>query len=506
MTPPAAKQNIVLAASEVTGFAKTGGLADVLGALPPALARRGHQCSVFLPLYHSVRASGIPLTPTPHKLAIPLGNRTVQAYVWKALLPNSDVAAYLIDQPEFYDRDRPGEGRGLYQFTLPGGEKRDYPDNCERFVFFSRAVLQAIEALELRPTIVHANDWQTGLIPVFLREEMRKKPEFRYTRSLFTIHNIAYQGTFWHWDMLLTGLDWKYFDQKGLEFYGQLNFLKAGVVFADLISTVSPTYAREIQTAAYGCGLEGVVTERREHLLGIVNGVDYRVWNPATDRQISANYSLETISSGKPMCKEALQKRLGLEVRPRTPLLGVVARLVSQKGVDLICAAGDALINLGAQLVVLGEGDSQYHKLLQELQRRHPNRVSIYIGFNEALAHQIEAGSDIFLMPSLFEPSGLNQLYSLKYGTVPVVRATGGLADSITDCNTSTSNAGPATGFSFVPYSADALRRTVERAINLYQDMPASWERLMQNCMRQDWSWDHVAIEYERIYSRVAKT
>jgi starch synthase len=504
MNPPSTKQRVVMAASEVVGFAKTGGLADVIGSLPPALARRGHECSVFLPLYHSVRSSGIQLTPTPHKLAIPIGNRTVPAYLWRSTLPDSTVPIFLIDQPDYFDRDRPGEGRGLYQFTLPGGEKRDYPDNCERFVFFSRAVLQAIEALDLRPGIIHANDWQTGLLPIYLREELRWKPSFHQTKAVYTIHNIAYQGVFWHWDMLLTGIDWKFFNPRQLEFYGQLNFLKAGIVFADLVSTVSPTYAREIQTAAYGYGLEGVLAERREHLFGIVNGVDYRVWNPATDRHISATYSPETVSIGKAFCKEALQKRLGLTPATKTPVVGVVARLVAQKGVDLICDAADALLNLGAQLVVLGEGDALYHTMLQDLQRRHPDRVGLHLGFDESLAHQIEAGSDIFLMPSLFEPSGLNQLYSLKYGTVPVVRATGGLADTIVDFNPSTLSAGLATGFVFAPYSADALRRTVERALNLYVREPDDWLRLMQNGMRQDWSWDRVAREYERLYSMVA--
>ena len=506
MNPPVAKQRIVLAASEVVGFAKTGGLADVLGSLPPALSRRGHTCSVFLPLYNSVRRSGIPLKPLAHKLSIPIGNRTVPGHLWQAALPDSDVPVFLIDQPEYYDRDSPAEGRGLYQFTLPGGEKRDYPDNCERFVFFDRAVLQATEALDLRPGIIHANDWQTGLIPVYLQEELRQKPTFHNTKTFFTIHNLAYQGVFWHWDMLLTGLDWKLFNQRQLEFYGQLNFLKAGTVFADLISTVSPTYAREIQTAAYGCGMEGVLAERREHLFGINNGVDYRVWNPLTDRHLSANYSPETVSAGKPKCKQVLQEKFGLPQEARTPLLGVVARLSSQKGVDLICAAADSLLNMGAQLVMLGEGDSQYHDLLLELRRRHPQRVGLHLGFDEPLAHQIEAGSDIFLMPSLYEPSGLNQLYSLKYGAVPVVRATGGLADTIVDFNPSTLSAGLATGFVFAPYSAEALRRAVERALDLYRRDPESWLRLMQIGMRQDWSWDRVAVEYERLYSMVAES
>jgi starch synthase len=504
MTPPAVKYRIALAASEVAGFAKTGGLADVLSSLPPALARRGHECSVFLPLYHSVRLSGIPLTPTPHKLNVRIGNRVVPAYLWRATLPGSDVPVFLIDQPDYYDRDRPKEGRGLYQFTLPGGEKRDYPDNCERFVFFSRAVLQAIELLDLRPGIIHANDWQTGLIPVYLREEMRFKETFQNTKAFFTIHNIAYQGVFWHWDMLLTGLDWSLFNPRQLEFYGQVNFLKGGIVFADLISTVSPTYAREIQTAAFGCGLEGVLSERRERLFGIVNGVDYRVWNPATDHHLAATYTTETVATGKPLCKHALQVKFNLPPESGIPLLGVVARLAPQKGVDLICAAAESLLNLGAQLVVLGEGDAQYHVMLQELRRRHPRQVGLHLGFDEPLAHQIEAGCDIFLMPSLYEPSGLNQLYSLKYGAVPVVRATGGLADTIIDFNPSTLSAGLATGFSFMPYSAEALRRTVEKALNLYKQEPGSWQRLMQTGMRQDWSWDRVAVEYERLYSLIA--
>jgi starch synthase len=504
MTSRASNQRIVLAASEVVGFAKTGGLADVVGSLPPALAGRGHECSIFLPLYHSVRLSGIPLTPTPHKLIVPIGNRQVPAYLWQATLPGSDVQVFLIDQPDYYDRDRPKEGKGLYQFTLPGGDKRDYPDNCERFVFFSRAVLQAVELLELRPDIIHANDWQTGLIPVYLREDMRLREIFQNTKSFFTIHNIAYQGVFWHWDMLLTGLDWNLFNPHQLEFYGQMNILKGGIVFADLVTTVSPTYAREIQTAAYGCGLEGVLAERREHLFGIVNGVDYRVWNPATDRHIAATYTPETVALGKPLCKRALQTKFKLPTEPIVPLLGVVARLTPQKGVDLICEAAESLLNLGAQLVVLGEGDALYKTMLQNLQRRHPTQVGLYLGFDEALAHQIEAGSDIFLMPSLYEPSGLNQLYSLKYGTVPVVRATGGLADTIIDFNPSTQSAGLATGFNFAPYSADALRRTVERALNLYRHDPAGWQRLMQTAMRQDWSWDRVAVEYERLYSMIA--
>jgi starch synthase len=501
MNHPAPKRRIVLAASEVVGFAKTGGLADVAGSLPAALARRGHTCTVFLPFYRSARSAKVLIEPTDLRLSVRIGNKQVMGSLWRSHLAASNVSVYLLEQPDYFDRDDPSAGRGIYQFMLPGGERRDYPDNCERFTFFCRAVMQAIALLDLRPDIIHANDWQTGLLPVYLREEFRLTPGFEYARSLFTIHNIAYQGIFWHWDMLLTGLDWRLFNHRQLEFYGQLNFLKAGMVFADFISTVSPTYAREIQTAAFGGGLEGVLAERREYLFGVVNGVDYSVWDPATDRFLPVQYSVHDVTAGKAACKRALQERCGLPLAPRAPLLGVVARLVSQKGIDLIPPAVKSLFHLGVQVVVLGEGDPKYHAMLEELRRDYPQQVTLHFGFDEQLAHLIEAGSDIFLMPSLYEPSGLNQLYSLKYGAVPVVRATGGLADTIVDYNPSTHSAGSATGFSFTPYAAEHLRRVALRAVELYLNHPDIWLELVRTGMRQDWSWDRVAAEYERLYS-----
>jgi starch synthase len=497
------KPRVLYVAPEVLGFAKTGGLADVAGSLPRALARRGFECAVMLPLYRCARTGKTPVVPTSHTFTVPIGNRVVAGSLWQATLPGSQVPVYLIDQPEYFDRDEPTEGRGLYQLSLPDGQKRDYPDNSERFIFFARAVLESLRVLDYWPDIIHANDWQTGLIPVYLAEEHSGREGYGRIRTLFTVHNLAYQGRFWHWDMLLTGLDWRLFNYRQLEFHDQINFLKAGIVFADIISTVSPTYAKEIQTRAFGDGLDGVLAERRQRLFGIVNGVDYEVWNPATDRHLATNYDEASVREGKPRCKAALQRRYGLPQEPRTPLAGLVARLVAQKGVDLLGKAAESLLKRGMQLAVLGEGDLPYHRMLLALQARYPRQVGVTLAFDEALAHQIEAGADMFLMPSKYEPSGLNQLYSLKYGTVPIVHATGGLADTVVDCTRETLARGEATGFSFTGHTPAAFASAVERAIRLYEDEPQKWLQLMKTGMRQDWSWDRVASEYENLYSVV---
>ncbi|MBL8796012.1 MAG: glycogen synthase GlgA [Planctomycetia bacterium] len=512
---------IVHAASEVVGFAKTGGLADVAGSLPRALARRGHDCAVVLPLYRSVRHGKQPIAPTEHVLSIPVGNRYVPGRLWRSQLPDSNVPVWLIEQSEYFERDDPAQGRSFYQFSMASGQKLDYPDNCERFVFFSRAVLEALRLLDWWPDVLHSHDWQTALTPVYLQEVYRHHPNiilrqrYEQIRSVFTIHNIAYQGLFRAADLMLTGLDWRLFNHRQLEFYGQLNFLKSGIVFADRITTVSPRYAEEIQTPYFGNGLQGVLSERRDRLSGIVNGVDYDAWNPATDSLLAANYDDETVAVGKAACKAALQKRYGLPEEPRTPILGMVARLVEQKGLDLTVKAADALLNLGAasgnqapwhvQLIVLGEGDPVYHRMLQELRERYPDRIGLTLGFDETLAHQIEAGADIFLMPSLFEPSGLNQLYSLKYGTVPVVRACGGLYDTIADCTPEALARGEATGFRFVAYTSAALLVAVQRALELYRQRPDQWLQLMRNGMRKDWSWNRSAGEYEQVYQAVVR-
>jgi starch synthase len=349
-------------------------------------------------------------------------------------------------------------------------------------------------------------------VPVYLRELYGKDPmtpayeRYRAIRSVFTIHNVAYQGLFRASELAVTGLDWRLFNYQQLEFYGQLNFLKAGIVFADWLTTVSPSYAEEMQTPYYGCGLQGVLSERRQQLTGIVNGVDTRVWDPAADPNLPSNYNIDTVVEGKAACKLALQRRHGLAEEPRTPLLGMIARLVEQKGIDLLLQTADGLLRreggLGVQLVLLGEGDAVYHRLLQELRGRYPDRVGLTLGFDEPLAHLIEAGADIYLMPSLYEPSGLNQLYSLRYGTVPVVRATGGLADTIADFSPAGLANGTATGFRFGPYSPAAFLGAVQRAVELYRTQAETWLQLVRNGMRQDWSWDRSAGEYEKVYVR----
>jgi starch synthase len=497
---------LLFAASEVVGFVKTGGLADVVGSLPQALARRGHQCAVILPLYRGARAARMTPSPTDRVVWVPVGDRSVPGRLWRSSLPG-DVDVYLVEQDTYFGRDDPDEGRGIYQYTAPDGSRRDYEDNCERFVFFNRFVVESLPYLDFWPDVVQVNDWQTGLIPVYLKEVYgpRSTCRKRYDRvkTLLTIHNIAFQGVFWHWDMRLAGLDWRLFNHRQLEYHGKLSLLKAGLVFADLLNTVSPTYAREIQTPYYGRGLQGVLYERRDRLHGIVNGVDYDVWDPQHDQHIPACYGPDELA-GKAVCKRELQKECGLPQEAETPLLGVVARLAEQKGVDLIVAVAEGVLSAGAQLVVLGEGDPKYHAQLERIRSRYASRMFLLLGFDEPLAHRIEAGADIFLMPSAFEPSGLNQLYSLRYGTPPVVRATGGLADTVTDTSDETLAAGTATGFRFTAYDPRALRETIDRAVHLWRARPEVWRQVMVNGMRQDWSWDRSAAEYEGLFRQLA--
>lgn len=496
--------SILLASSEVVGFAKTGGLADVCGYLPRTLARHGHAVSVIMPLYRCVRTGPNPIEPTDHWLPIPIGGQIIPSRLWRSTLPGSDVPVYLVENADLYERDDPAFGRGLYHTTAPDGSKHDYLDNGYRFIFFCRAVMESIPALGRPIDVLHANDWQTGLLPAYLKELYRHRPHYKNVRTLLTVHNIAYQGVFRSSEYHLTGLDWRLFNQHQLEFYGQVNFLKAGVVFADWVNTVSPTYAREICTTYFGNGLEGVLTERRERLSGIVNGVDYETWNPSSDRYIAGHYDIDTVEAGKPLCKADLQRYFHLPQAPRTPLIGMIARLVEQKGVDIVSKAAEELLHDDVQLVILGEGDPHYHWKLSSLRERFPLKVGLKIGFDEALAHRIEAGADLYLMPSLFEPSGLNQLYSLRYGTPPVVRATGGLADTIVDATEANLEAGKATGFRFQAYTPQALLATIHRALDMYHDRPEQFLDLMRCCMRQDWSWDRSARAYEELYRRLA--
>jgi starch synthase len=497
------------AASEVAGFAKTGGLADVAAALPQALARRGHDCAVIVPLYSSVRHSQVPLTPTGLSFTIEVSGQPLSGSLWRSTLPGSAVPVYLVEQPAYFERDDPGLDRGLYQQTLADGRRQDYPDNLARFVFFGRAILEAIRLLDFRPQVLHLNEWHTGLVPVFLQEARRRpmpaaiRSVFDGVGTLFTIHNMAYQGLFPAHDFPQTGLPWRLFNWEQLEFHGHLNCLKAGIVFADRINTVSPTYAREIQTSVYGQNMQGVLRARHAQLSGILNGVDYRVWDPTADPCLPAAYDSATVRAGKAACKGVLQARGDLPVRPNTPVLGLVSRLVEQKGIDLLIEALPGLFRRDVQVVVLGEGDPGYHTILQGLRERFPRQLGLFPVYDEPLAHLIYGGVDLFLMPSLFEPCGLVQLYAMRYGAVPVVRATGGLADTVVNTSAETLLAGTATGFTFGPPTAGLFLAEVERALDLHAGRPDDWLRLMRIGMAEDWSWDRSAAEYERVYEQM---
>jgi starch synthase len=482
--------NILLATSEAVPFAKTGGLADVSGALPGELVRLGHQVAVILPAYRQTRYCGQPIKPLGLDFIVPIGSKMVSGHLSQSTMPGGRVPVYLVHQDQYFDRDQ-----------LYGADGKDYIDNCERFVFFSRAVLEAIRLLDLPVDVLHANDWQTGLIPAYQKIVYAGISQYQKIASVFAVHNMAYQGQFWHWDMLLTGLDWKYFNWHQMEFHGKLNLLKTGMVFTDSIVTVSPRYAQEIQTSPLGYGLEGVTQYRRDVLSGILNGIDEADWNPATDRHLSAQYDVTTVSLGKAACKAALQKELGLPQAADAPLVSSIGRLDDQKGFDLIAEVVQRWVQTSdVQWAILGTGQAKYHKLFESLSQRYPQKVAARLEFSNPLAHRIEAGSDIFLMPSRFEPCGLNQMYSLKYGTVPVVRETGGLADTIVGYGSPQAGSAPANGFSFQEYSPLALSETLRRACDLFRFNPEQWKALVDAGMRQDWSWGRSAKKYVELY------
>jgi len=476
-------------------FAKTGGLADVSGALPPALAALGDDVRVMMPLHRSVRREARDLTDTGLRLQVPVGEKTVAGELWQVTLPKSRVPVYCLRQDGYFDRD------GLYGTT--GTDAHPYPDNCERFVFFSRGVIEALLQLDFQPDVIHLNDWQTALIAPYLKTLYRDREPFASLGTLITVHNLLYQGIFWHWDLQLTGLGWSLFNWRQLEFYGKLNLLKGGLVFADFISTVSPTYARQIQTPAFGNGLEGVLAERRDRLVGIVNGIDGEVWNPETDPLLPARYSARKLT-GKAACKTELQKESGLAKAPQAPLIGMISRLVAEKGFDLVLEVLPGLLRQGVQVVVLGTGEAKYHEAFAAL-AKEAKGFAAHLTFDNRLAHLIEAGADVFLMPSLVEPCGLNQLYSLRYGTVPVVHRTGGLADTITDYNPQSLLEGKANGFVLESPTVPALTEALDRALTLYRTNPKAWQQLQLVGMRQDWSWSRSAREYHALYERVAQ-
>jgi starch synthase len=479
---------IVLVASEAVPWAKTGGLADVAGALPEALAELGHDVTLILPHYRAAARVAPHPTSTPWRYQVPLGGGHVEGGVSQGVSPHGSVRVLFIDQPQFFDRE------GIYS-----AHGADFPDNPARFLFFSRAAIEAMRLADLRPDIIHVNDWHTGILPVYLREYYAPFPEVSRAAIVMTIHNLAYQGRYGQWVVPLAELPWHLFDWRALEFYGQFNFLKAGMAYAQKITTVSPTYADEIQTPDYGHGLDPLLRHRADDLTGIVNGVDTDVWNPRTDSQIARRYDERTFTEGKAACKQALQRDLGLPVRADIPLLAQIGRLDPQKGWDLLLpVASEMLKRDDAQFVVLGTGQWHFQEALTNLEKRFPKRLRAIMQFSPTLAHQIEAAADFFLMPSLYEPCGLNQIYSQIYGTIPIVRRTGGLADTVIDPDDATKER-PATGIVFEHADQTGLRWAIERGLKLWKDQPVR-DAMIKAGMTRDWSWRQSAVEYLKVY------
>jgi len=467
---------ILMVASEATPFAKTGGLADVVGSLPAALAERGEQVAVVLPAYRENRYPH--LTREAYRnLWIPIGPGYL---VDIQQLIERGVTYYFVQCPALYDRD------GIYGTTAG-----DFPDNHVRFAVLSMAAVGVARHL-FRPDILHLHDWQAGLTPVYLREHFRGDPTFIGMKTLLTIHNLGYQGLFPPEVLSQIALDRRLLNPDQLEFFGRVNFLKAGIAWSDAVSTVSPGYAREIQTPEYGFGLDGFL-RRHGPITGILNGVDYNEWNPEHDPALARNYSTGDFS-GKRACKQALLAEYGLpQDNLDRPLLAIISRFAAQKGFDILEDAASRLLQEDLNLVVLGSGDLPYETMFRALAQAYPQKVGLQVGYDTGLSHRIEAGADMFLMPSRYEPCGLNQIYSLKYGTVPVVRATGGLDDTIED----------GTGFKFRDYSGDALLDTVRVALRAYQDLD-SWTRRMRRGMEKDFSWSASAGEYVDLYKRLS--
>jgi starch synthase len=475
---------ILFASSEVTPFAKTGGLADVSASLPAALSKLGHQVIIVMPLYRSVAEGQFELEPIEKSLEIPMGVKPLKVKVYHAKM-SRNLLIYFLKRDEFFDRS------GLY-----GTSEGDYFDNPERFILFTRGILQLSKLIDFQPDIIHCHDWQTSLVPVYLKSLYKNDSFFRQTRTIFTIHNLAYQGVFSKEYMDVSGLPSEFFSMRGLEYYGKMNFMKGGIVFSDVVSTVSEKYAQEIQTPDYGYGLEGVLKERRGSVYGVLNGVDYTSWDPKTDSHLASNYSLKSLQ-GKKQCKEELMRIFKFKGRNEAPLIGIISRLAEQKGFDILAEGIEELMKLDLFLAILGKGDIRYEKQFTKLGEKYRGRLGVRIAFDNVLAHKIEAGSDMFLMPSRYEPCGLNQMYSLKYGTIPVVRATGGLDDTVKEFDP---ESGKGNGFKFVEYSSRAMIEKVKRALEIYQDKK-SWSGLMQNAMKEDFSWKNSASKYVEIYN-----
>lgn len=475
---------VLFVASECAPFSKTGGLADVAGSLPKALRKRGVDVRVVMPLY-----AGMPWNEfevLEGALSVPVAAGRARGRVRMSTLPGSDVPIYFLEHHHYYDRP--------YLYGPPGD---GYSDNLERFVFLSRGALELTKALGWVPDIVHANDWQTALLPVYINTVEWAQP-LHGAASVYTIHNLDYQGIFDSGALFLTGLGWDHYNPSEFEHFGVMNLTKAALRHSTVLTTVSPTYAREIQTQLYGRGLDGEMSRRSSDLYGMLNGIDVDEWNPATDRYLPAQFDVNDLA-GKAKCKAALQQEAGLPARPDVPLFGLVGRLIHQKGVDVLARTLSRVLSMDLQLVLLGTGDRSIEELFRWVAAQRRDRFCAWLDFNNPRAHRIEAGCDFFLMPSRFEPCGLNQLYSLRYGTLPIVRGTGGLVDTVSQYD---EPVGGGTGFILWDLTPDSLANIIGWAVSTYYDRPQHIDQMRRRAMAQDFSWQRTAAEYHSLYLR----
>lgn len=474
---------ILLASSEAVPFAKTGGLADVAGSLPPALKKLGQDIRLIIPKYKCIASEYTGKMEKLGEITVNVGWRRQYCGVLK--LVHNEVTVYFIDNEYYFKRD------GLY----------GYFDQAEQFVFFCKAVIEVLPMIGFKPDVIHCNDWQTAIIPLLLKDHYKRFPFYSSIKTLFTIHNLSYQGVFPEQVLPdLTGISWEYFNQWGVEFYGGVNFMKAGLVFADMLSTVSRTYVEEIKGDFFGENLNGVLNNRSSSLYGILNGIDTTENDPATDGRLFANYDVNNLE-GKYINKRMLQQSLGLEENAEIPVISVISRLVDQKGFDLIACVLNDMLYMDIQIVVLGTGEYRYEEMFKNTSGAFPRKVSANIRYDATLAQRIYAGSDMFLMPSLFEPCGLGQLFSMRYGTVPIVRETGGLNDTVKAYQEST---GEGNGFTFANYNAHDMLYTIRRAVSFYQNKKV-WNKLITKCMSQDYSWNKSALQYVGLYEKLQR-
>ncbi len=477
--------NILIASSEVHPFAKTGGLADVCGSLPKALSRLGHNVRVILPLYGCVNLSQYDLKQLPETLSVPVGPVKKEGTLFEGELTSS-VPVIFVGREEYFDR------KHLYG---PPGDA--YPDNAERFIFFSRALIEACKATQFKPDIIHCNDWQTGLVPVYLKTLYAYDSFFRKTRTVFSLHNLGYQGEFDRNNLPIANLPFSLFNPADVESFGDFNFLKSGLVYSDLLTTVSKTYSQEILLPENAFRMDGVLNSRKSELFGITNGIDYTEWDPAKDPWIQERYSPAN-QAGKAACKQALLDHFNLEKTIELPLMCMVTRLTTQKGIDLVIGAVESSLIENFLLVIIGSGDSRFEEFFRT---RKGKRLGVFIGFDEPLAHRILAGSDFILMPSVYEPCGLTQMQAMKYGTVPITSSVGGLQDTVQQYD---DKSGKGLGFKFSPYGLNFFEQSISDALAVYQNQQ-HWQQLVQNCLNADFGWDRSARKYEQVY-RLALT